>query len=80
MVGSFDWCKRSQTIDLHEKGFSTEVMDCQRPPIRAYEWYVKRMFLYKLLLFLVSLVHLPIENMLLEQKELAVVMFELLVS
>ncbi|XP_065056698.1 uncharacterized protein LOC135684922 [Rhopilema esculentum] len=42
VVGSFGWCKRSQTIDLLQKGFSPEVMDYQKPPIRACEWFVAR--------------------------------------
>ena len=40
VAGSFDWCKRSQTINLEQKGFSAQTMDKEKPRIQVYEWYV----------------------------------------
>jgi len=42
VAGSFDWCKRSQTINLEQKGFSTQTMDKEKPRIQVYEWFIAR--------------------------------------
>ena len=41
VAGSFDWCKRSQIIDLEKKGFPSYVMDQEKPCIQVYEWYAR---------------------------------------
>ncbi|YCM46102.1 hypothetical protein V2O64_08735 [Verrucomicrobiaceae bacterium 227] len=37
-ITSYEWCSRSQTIDLIEEGFSVAFLD-RSPPIKAQEWF-----------------------------------------
>ena len=39
VVGSHTWCKRSQIINITERGFEPHVMDQRKPLIQVYEWY-----------------------------------------
>ncbi|XP_007420171.1 F-box only protein 2 [Python bivittatus] len=41
-VSSFDWCSKSQVIDLRAEGYWEELMDTVQPKIVAKDWYAAR--------------------------------------
>ncbi|KAL7976030.1 hypothetical protein Chor_014987 [Crotalus horridus] len=41
-VSSFDWCSKSQVIDLQAEGYWEELMDTTQPKIVVKDWYASR--------------------------------------
>ncbi|XP_038629373.1 F-box only protein 2-like [Scyliorhinus canicula] len=41
-VTSFDWCQKSQLINLVSEGFEAETLDNAQPPITVRDWYAGR--------------------------------------
>uniref|UniRef100_A0A670Z6H0 F-box protein 2 n=1 Tax=Pseudonaja textilis TaxID=8673 RepID=A0A670Z6H0_PSETE len=41
-VSSFDWCSKSQIIDLQAEGYWEELMDTTQPKIVVKDWYAAR--------------------------------------
>ncbi|XP_070614386.1 F-box only protein 2 isoform X2 [Erythrolamprus reginae] len=41
-VSSFDWCSKSQIIDLHAEGYWEELMETTQPKIVVKDWYAAR--------------------------------------
>ncbi|XP_075046311.1 F-box only protein 2-like [Mixophyes fleayi] len=41
-ASSFEWCSKSQTIDLRNEGFPEEVLDNIQPSIVVNDWYAGR--------------------------------------
>ena len=41
---------RSQIVDLAENGYTAQVLDSQRPPIKTYEWSVSKLTLTYIIL------------------------------
>ncbi|KAM6435620.1 F-box only protein 2-like [Liasis olivaceus] len=41
-VSSFDWCSKSQVIDLRAEGYWEELMDTVQPKIVVKDWYAAR--------------------------------------
>ncbi|XP_061456621.1 F-box only protein 2-like isoform X1 [Rhineura floridana] len=41
-VSSFDWCNKSQVIDLRAEGYWEEIMDTIQPKIVVRDWYAAR--------------------------------------